>query len=176
MNIPVLTYSGHVVVRPDQTYRHGQEELYVPDGINLVSWSPALFLHICKPGRCIEARFAGRYYDGAEFGILLYPEDLIDGSEESYASAICLNNTTYFPDFTEMPATSSVISSGKVLFKAQMPSEEKIGSAVETLTRICHIRTGDILALELAQRETLCTREQGGASLSFDKIHLSVIF
>lgn len=172
----MLTYSGKVVVRPDQTYRHGEDSLYVPEGINAISWSPALFLHVCKPGRCVGARFAGRYYDGAAFGVLLYPEDLIDGSPESYASAICLNNTTYFPDFTQEEPTAEAICEGKELFRTRMPSEEEVGSAIEAITRICHIRTGDVIAIELAQREPLATRQKGQASLSFGKIQVSVIF
>lgn len=176
MNIPVLTYSGNVVVRPDQTYRHGQDVLYVPDNINTISWSPAYFLHISKPGRCINARFADRYYDGSAFGVLLYPEDFIGGSEESYASAICLNNTTYFPDFTEETADAAAILSGHELFQVMVPQQEELSAAMEKVTGICHIRTGDVLAMELGQRTTLATRSQGRASLSFGRVQLSVIF
>lgn len=165
MNIPVLTYRGNVTVRPDQTYRHGQDGLYVPENVDCISWSPAAFVHICKAGRCIGERFASRYYDGVELGVLLYPEDFIDGSEEGYARAICLNNTTYFPDFEALDFQTP-----------GLPERQGIDKALAKVSSACHLRTGDVVAIELAGRSPLCTRSQKERELTYGKVRLKVIF
>ena len=80
MNIVVVNSSSRVFVRPDTTWERDNEDLYVPEFIGSLAWTPVLFARISKPGRSIGARFGTRYYDLIGAGINLYPEDLMDGS------------------------------------------------------------------------------------------------
>ena len=96
MNIPVITASGKVIVRPDTTWERDNEDVYLPEFVNSLSWTPVFFARVSKPGRSIGRAFASRYYDGIGFGVLLYPDDLLDGSEEGFACASCLDKVTFY--------------------------------------------------------------------------------
>ena len=58
MNIPVITVSGKVIVRPDTTWERDNEDLYLPDFVNSLSWTPVFFARVSKPGRWIGPAFA----------------------------------------------------------------------------------------------------------------------
>ena len=53
MNIVVFSSDSNVFVRPDTTWERDNEDLYVPEFINTLSWTPVLFARISKPGRSI---------------------------------------------------------------------------------------------------------------------------
>ena len=101
MNIVVFSSDSNVFVRPDTTWERDNEDLYVPEFINTLSWTPVLFARISKPGRSISSKFASRYYDGIGYGVLLYPEDLISKGPEGFASACCVDHTSFltFPTY-----------------------------------------------------------------------------
>ena len=105
MNIVVLNAAGHTVVRPDTTLKKSSDDFYAPDFINRVSWSPVLFARISKPGKYIAAKFASRHYDCINYGMLLYPEDFIDGGEDGYARACCFDHTSFLPSPMYNPVT-----------------------------------------------------------------------
>lgn len=166
MNIPVKTFSGHVVVRPDTTYKRGDDAFYAPEFVSRVSWTPVLFARICKPGRSISARFADRYYDGIGYGVLLYPEDLVDGSAEGFASASCIDHTSFlcYPVYNKATLGRkgnhfTLTRDGNRLYDFNSATEEMICQAIEDVTKYCYVRNGDMLAIELAPRELLAVRE-----------------
>ena len=105
MNIVVLNAAGHTVVRPDTTLKKSSDDFYAPDFISRVSWSPVLFARISKPGKYIAAKFASRHYDCINYGMLLYPEDFIDGGEDGYARACCFDHTSFLPSPMYNPVT-----------------------------------------------------------------------
>ena len=149
MNIIVRTYGGNVIVRPDTTWSRNNDDYFVPDFVNDISWSPVLCVRISRLGKHIAERFAPRYYDGCGRGILLYPENMIDGSEESFACASILDRTSCI-----------VLPEGEL---SALGDDEKelIDGALAQASRLCRVRAGDILAVELAAREHLCSREDG---------------
>ena len=173
MNILIRTAASGVVSRPDTTYRHNIEEVYLPDFVERVNWSPILFARVCKAGRSIAQKFAERYYDGIGYGVLLYPENLIDGSEEGYARACCLDHTTFLP----FPLYNKVTLGQKSNRFELKAGEEKIFSynkgdaelvcrTLEEVSAVAYIRTGDIVALELQPRKPLCARPEAGLRIS----------
>ncbi len=97
MNIIVKTSSGHITVRPDTTWEKDNEDFYPPEFVDELTYSPVLFARILKPGRSVGRKFASRYYDSIGFGVLLYPENMLDGTPEGYAQAICLDHTSFLP-------------------------------------------------------------------------------
>lgn len=160
MNIVVRTFSGKIIVRPDTTWVRKDEDFYVPDFIDSLSAAPVLCARISRPGKCISQRFAERYYDTVGEGLLLYPENLIDSSPESFACASCIGHTTYI----------------------KMPEKDKNGFDSESRQLICCalaeasvfalVRTGDIIAVETAARSLLCHREDK----VFKSENFSIIF
>ncbi len=170
MNIVVLTAARRTVVRPDTTWEKDSEDLYVPDFVSRIGWSPVLYARVSKPGRSIGRKFAGRYFRTFGYGVLLYPEDLIDGSEEGYACACCLDHTSFLPG--EMPDKSApggsdfrLLKDGEEIFASGGASAQMIEECIAEVSRYCYLRTGDIVATELEQRRPLCGREDGSTRL-----------
>lgn len=165
MNIAVLSSSGKVFVRPDTTWEHDNEDFYVPEFIDNISFTPVVFVRVSRPGRSVSSRFADRYFDGTGFGVLLYPEDMIDGSAEGFACASCIDHTSFLPfpvSGRKAEYGSAVIArNGTPLMTIALPREDMIRHAIESVTRSCYIRTGDIVAIELQPRQALCSRQDG---------------
>lgn len=172
MNILVRTSGGHIVVRPDTSWERDSEDLYVPGFVNELSWTPVLATRIVKPGRSVNARFANRYYDteGVGAGILLYPEDLLNaGCEEAFAMASCLDHTSFIPmpgrnagtigvfEVNCLKSDSGQITLGTFHFESE-ETEKMIEDAIEQATRMCYIRTGDLLCIEIGPRQCFARR------------------
>lgn len=149
MNIVVLTYSGKVVTRPETTRKKEHSDLYLPDFVGGLSFSDALFLRIKRPGRSIPESFAHTHFESWCNGMLLYPENFIDGSEEGFATASCLDYTSIIP-YSYSPAGE--------LSDKQLSLAAK---AVSECSRFCFLRTGDFVAVELNERKHLCSRQDG---------------
>ena len=172
MNIVVITANGKCIVRPDTTWERDNEDFFPPEFVNRLSYSPVLFARISKPGRSVGEQFADRYYDGIGYGVLLYPQDLIDGSEAGYACASCVDHTTFLP----FPLYNKVTlgegnefklyakkgdKPSKRLFMHDAGTAEMIQQAIAEATKYVYVRSGDILAIELKPRTALCSRADG---------------
>lgn len=169
MNIIVKTTSGHIIVRPDTTWEKDSEDFFPPEFVTELSYTPVFFARICKPGRSVGEKFASRYYDGIGYGVLLYPENLMDGHELSFAQACCLDHTSFLPaPFLEKTQAASfdVCKGTEVLASFESPSLAEIDAAIAEATRFVYIRTGDLLAIELDGRKTLCKRSEGSVEVA----------
>ena len=168
MNIIVKTSTGRITVRPDTTWEKDNEDFYPPEFVEELTYSPVLFARILKPGRSIGRKFAGRYYDSVGFGVLLYPENLMDGSPESYASAICLDHTSFLPAPFFPPESLeqegnrrlTLECDDKELFSYSEASLNMIEEAIVEATKMIYIRTGDLIAIELTERKPLASRQE----------------
>lgn len=170
MNIVIKTAKGATVTRPDTTWERDNEDLYLPDFVSEMSYTPVLFARICKPGRSISKKFASRYYDAINYGVLLYPEDMINGDEEGYAAASCLDHSSFLPSpFNEIESLSEssfILSKDEnIIFSSSKADTEIIESAIEDVTKTIYIRTGDIVAIELQGRQHLFDRKDGNAHI-----------
>ena len=172
MNIVLKTASGKCVVRPDTTWERDGEDLYLPEFVTRVSYTPVLFARVSKPGRSVEAKFASRYFDGIGFGVLLYPDDLIGGSPEGFAQASCLDHTSFlpFPVYNTLTLgyednTFELFKGSEKLFSYSEGTPEMICKAISELTRLVYIRIGDIVAIELQERKHLCCNSDGRITL-----------
>ena len=93
------------MVRPDTTWEKDNADFFPPEFVEQLTFSPVVFARILKPGRSVVRRFASRYYDAVNFGVLLYPENLLDASSESFATASCLDHTSFLPTPMYNPVT-----------------------------------------------------------------------
>lgn len=165
MNIVVKTAAGKFIVRPDTTWERDNEDVYLPEFVDSVCYAPVLFARISKPGRSVGEEFAERYYDGIGYGVLLYPENMIDGSDEGFACASCLDHTSFlpFPVYNKITLgregnVFELSADGQRIFSYNSGNAEMICKAIAQATRFIYIRTGDILAIELQKRKPLCSR------------------
>ena len=167
MNIIVKTASGHCVVRPDTTWVRKNDDLYLPDFAGPLSFSPIVYAHVSRPGKSIGIRFASRYYDSISYGMLIYPQNLLDGSPEGYASAICMGHTSFLPypleqDFPAPGAEFRLLKDGQEIFGCRYEGRQEIENAIVEATAMALIRTGDFVAAELQEMAFL---SQGPAQI-----------
>lgn len=138
------TYGGKVVVRPDTTWERHNRDYFAPDYVSSLDWSPVLFIRVSGAARSTAERFASRYFDAWGRGVLLCAANLIDGTPEGYASSLCLNRTSYLPDPMSGVGTMS---------------EEDRDLACKALSECSfklQLRSGDLIAVETAERSFLC--------------------
>jgi len=171
MNIVAKTAEGNIVVRPDTTWEKDNEDFYPPEFVDEISFSPVLFARVLKPGRSVGRKFASRYYDAVNYGVLLYPENLVDGSSESYAQAICLDHTSFLSTPMSSPSDLAkdgfmVMKDGNEVFSCGPQSLDLIEEAIAQATRFVYIRTGDLIAVELSPRRKLLSRSDGQAEVT----------
>lgn len=173
MNIIVRTASGRVHVRPDNTLDRYSRDFYVPDGIGTVSLAPVVFARITRPGKCVGRKFAARYFEGCGAGVLLYPEELAAEGPEGFADAIRLDQSSSLPDLSVgLPCTSGPASDGSAdyfsvsagetpVFYGQADSASLLAGAIAEVSVLTLVRTGDLVAVELAPRTPVWHRGEG---------------
>jgi len=173
MNIIVKTFAGNCIVRPDTTWEKDNEDFFPPDFTESLSCSPVLFAHICRPGRSIGLRFSSRYYDTINYGILLYPGNLLGGGEEDFACASCIDHTSFLsaPMFgrDSLSAESNefvLLRDGTEIFRRASGGTSMIESALEEASKRIYVRTGDLIAVELAGRKPLWRRADGTVEIT----------
>lgn len=169
MNIIVKPYGSDLCYcRPDTTWERENKDLYSPECVNEWHWTPILFARISKAGKCISPKFASRYYDGLNFGALLY----IGEAETAFAS--CADHTSTLP----LPLYNQVVfdTEGNKLeiFKNEdcMYSEvtsaallHKVEEAICKASQLTSLRIGDFVAVELAPASSLAIKSEGSLSL-----------
>ena len=174
-------------MRPDTTWEKDNEDFYPPEFVDELTYSPVLFARVLKPGRSVGRKFASRYYDSVGFGVLLYPENMLDGTPEGYAQAICLDHTSFLP--TPMFSPQRLEEDGRFslfrneveLFTFDYPSLDMIEDTLVEATKLLYIRTGDLIAIELSARTPLTTRNNAITNITgtFDNkeiIDFQIIF
>ncbi|MBO5499257.1 MAG: hypothetical protein J5990_07655 [Bacteroidales bacterium] len=174
MNIIVKSYgSGLCYCRPDTTWERENKDFYSPECVNELHWAPIVFVRICKAGKCIGQKFASRYYDAFNFGALLYchtPES----SEIAFTS--CTDHSSLLPAPLYNPVVLEnddniyeVRKNGETIFSSHGPDavsdsasfKALIEDAVCRASRLTSLRIGDFLAIELAPKSILASREEG---------------
>ncbi len=182
MNIIVKTASGHLIVRPDTTWEKDNEDLYVPDEVSSLSFTPVLAGRITKPGRSVGLKFTPRYFDCCTYGVLLYPDDLEDGSPEGFACASCLDHTSLIPGAMfpkeELPSAQfRLFRDNELIFGNAGETVAMVEKALEEATRRIYIRTGDLIAIELQPRMPLLKREDDRARIWAEpSVDFNIIF
>ena len=85
MNITVRPYGSDMCYcRPDTTWERENRDIYSPECVDEWKATPIVFARISKAGKCISQKFISRYYDGFNFGMLLY----IGGKDIAFASCV----------------------------------------------------------------------------------------
>ena len=166
MNIIVKTTAGRCYCRPDTSWEREDKDLFPPESVSSLLYTPVLFARICKAGKCVSGKFAGRYYDSVGFGILIYAGDFFDSSELAYASASCLDHTSVLPsamygrpDFEKMKGPFVLYSDGREIYRHPEGDLSMIEDAISEASSLISLRIGDMVATELAAPSLLASRD-----------------
>ena len=167
MNIIVKPYGSDLCYcRPDTTWERENKDLYSPDCVNEWHWAPILFARISKAGKCISPKFASRYYDGLNFGALLY----IGGEQTAFASCVDHTSTLPLPLFNPVVLETEgnkaeFFKNEASFFSCESGSLAAIEEAICKASQLTSLRIGDFVAVELAPLSSLAEKSEG--SLSF---------
>lgn len=167
MNIITRPYgSSRCYCRPDTTWERENKDLYVPEGIVGLEWAPIVFVKISKAGKCIGRKFASRYYDAFNFGVLLY---CLHEDGEAIAFSSCADHSSllpfpmYNPVVMENDGNIFEVNAGEeLLFSMEMDREKLVGQIEDTIctaSGTTSLRIGDFVAVELEPVSKLCSRE-----------------
>ncbi len=172
MNIVVLTSAGNVTVRPDTTWEKDNEDFFVPESISSLRFSPVLFARISKPGRSIGEKFASRYYDAINYGVFLYPTELLNIPDQGWACASCLDHTSFLPHPLYNPITLgeeqnnfALQKDGQQIYLHQSDTREMVEKAISRVSATCYLRIGDFVAIELDAPRELSSRSEGDCTI-----------
>lgn len=183
MNIIVKPMEEICTCRPDTTWERENKDIYAVPAVKAYRYTPVLFVRISKAGKCVGYRFAERYYDGFNFGMLLYGGIAGEVSAESVPAAergcgnvdagellwsSCLDHSSIlpFPLYNPMVLDNdekefTIRKNGTILFSTGEGSSEMIDNAIAAASEMVSLRIGDILAIELQEPLPLAVRESG---------------
>lgn len=177
MNIIVSLFGSNgtdYCFRPDTTLEKESFDYYIPDGVSELTYSPVLFVRLCRAGKAIGEKFAGRYYDSGGFGVLLYGESIIgSGAAAGLSMASSLDKTSLLPfplidkDVLEKSgnifslsvnersmnehSVNELLVNGNGTFACH-PDFAGIPEILHRISLRTSLRTGDIVAVELGER------------------------
>ncbi len=166
MNITVVGLDGTVSCRPDTTWEREDKDFFVPDEVGGFSFTPVLYARLCRAGKCIGEKFAGRFYEGKGFGILLYAEG--HPSPAIFDRSSVLPAAVYSKITLEKPDNEFIFKAGgDTVYSTQIPqgANALLEQALAKASRIVSQRIGDLLAVELETPAHLVSREDGSIEL-----------
>ena len=174
MNIVVKPYgSKHSYCRPDTSWERENRDLYTPDRIERWDWAPIAFVRISKAGKCVGKKFASRYYDAFGFGALLYIGS-VEGETPDATASSCADHTSILPFplyniavLEGVDNAFSVSKDGEEIYRTDCGEiQEAIEEAICKSSEFISLRTGDIVAVEIAPARPLADKSEGEARFS----------
>ena len=162
MNILVLPYGKNkVICRPDTTWERENKDIFIPDDVTGFDYSPIQFARVCKAGKSIGIRFADRYYDSINFGVLLYPK-FSDNRDCCLAELSCMDHTSIlpFPLYNKVTLENGnnsfkLYCEDRKLFSTSNCSCAALNELAVTASRYTSLRIGDLICIELQKPESL---------------------
>lgn len=164
MGIIVKTHDGRCIVRPDSILVTDSRDAHISKSVNAIDYTPLLYARISG---------SGGDYDGIGFGVLLYCTDAGSGcghdtgnDHEGTGNNGNCSMLSYLPGLLYNPVTLGAEGNafelginGVTAFRYTEAGRPMLDEAVSRAVQECSgISPGDIVAVELAERKTLCTR------------------
>lgn len=154
-----------IYFRPDTSLNRECSDIYVPEDISELYYSPIIFTIITKAGKYISPKFISRYFDSFSFGILLYEGEGI--KNEDYACSSCLDKSSIISSkiFHEedLKDKSFIIKSlDKDIYTYTSTDLKELESAICCGSICTSLRIGDIVALELERPKSLVVKNKVG--------------
>ena len=178
MNITVKIFgTDSFICRPDTTWERENRDFYPPEFVGGIYYTPVIFARISKAGKFIGSRFVSRYYDGLNFGILMYPEEMLGSrTPESIGFASLLDHSSilpfplYLPEVLATEGNCFILEKdGKNLFNTDTGAADYpglIGEMICDASRYVSQRIGDLVAVELAAPAILAGKDEKRTCIS----------
>lgn len=151
--------------RPDTTWERENKDIYISEGIDSIYWTPVMFARISKAGKCIQKKFASRYYDSFNFGILIYT------GKGDIAFTSCADHTSLLPSPLYNPVVMEneenefiFFKNGKAIFSSGC-SKDALEESLCRASCTTSLRIGDYIAVELAESGLLADRNEGTSDI-----------
>jgi len=128
-----LTYyqgQHRYTMKCDASLLNQRKPFFVPDWAQDFRYIPCLVARISRLGKCIEQRYAHRYYDAVANGLDFVAYDLLD---TNYAQATAFDSALCVGEFEE----------GR--------QEDIIAEAIHTISEIVTLRMGDLVYIDIEQ-------------------------
>lgn len=190
MNIITTTYnSNFFYVRPDISLNRDSNDYFCPDDITDITVAPFIYIRMDKAGKSVQAKFASRYYSSIGYGLNITAQSLID---EKYPQSFLMANSLDNSTIVSQLSTSDKLDSASVLqerlkidgMKAEAvymdrectPEkslsflEELFNKKIEIISRLTSFKTGDYIAIEIAEH----TPVKIGNTITFGELKFKI--
>ncbi len=148
MNIIINTYGSRAYfIKPGASLNSGGNDYFCPGEINSITAVPFIWVRAEKSGKCVNEKFAPKYYTKGGYGVRLIVNSLINESPESWYIANSLDNSTYLSSPIELKDHSSEDFS-------------PINKIIENISKYTSFNTGDIIAYDLMPVNEAITPQQ----------------
>jgi len=139
-----LTYykgQHHYTMKCDASLLNQRKPFFVPDWAQDFRYIPCWVARISRLGKCIEARYADRYYDAVAFGLDFVAYDKID---YNYAQATAFDNSLCVGEFASVDEVN----------------KEVIAQAIHQVSEMVTLRIGDLVYIDWEQEAEQIQTEQ----------------
>lgn len=151
-------------MKPDSALLVGGKPFFLPHFSQQIVARPCLVIRINRLGRCIEQRFAHRYYDGVAMGLNLQAADLLT---PPYSLDRCFRATAFDNSLVvgEWMEQESVIDwqIGTEAESKRYSAADLVCSVDEAISRVSQyvtVRMGDMLAIDFKGETRLVHTEE----------------
>lgn len=149
-------------VVPDSGILRHDNPMFVPDFDNEFRGYPSLIVKICKLGKNISAKFAGRYYDDVAPGMAVQAFHLLgllrkDG--KPWTRAVVFDKCTFIGEFIPVEAWNDpnveYDYGGQTFIWQKDKLKEDIDKVIEVISRENILKTGDMIMVGMAPESIL---------------------
>lgn len=128
-----LTYyqgTHHYTMKCDASLLNQKKPFFVPDWAKDFRYIPCVVARISRLGKCIEQKYADRYYDAVASGLDFVAWDMLD---TNYAQATAFDSSLCVGEFTE----------GE--------TNEALNQVIHEVSQMVTLRMGDLVYIDLMQ-------------------------
>lgn len=151
-------------LKPDSALLVGGKPFFLPHFSEEIACRPCLVVRINRLGRCIEERFAYRYYDSIALGLNMQANNLmqVPYSFNSMMRAISFDNSLAVGDWLSIEGSDQwqigTTQSEKTYHTNDIICS--INSAISEISKYITIRMGDMVAIDFRDSARLLQREE----------------
>ncbi|MCQ2310581.1 MAG: hypothetical protein MJZ64_02390 [Paludibacteraceae bacterium] len=117
----------------DASLLNQRKPFFMPDWSADLRYIPCQAVRICRLGKCIDTRYANRYYDAIAQGLDFIAWDL---KESDYAQATAFDNALCVGEWLPIPSDNA----------------HDIDEAIHRISQVVTLRMGDIVYLDLPEQ------------------------
>lgn len=182
MNIITTTYISNLFyIRPDISLNRDSNDYFCPDGIEEITVTPFIYVKMDKAGKAVQAKFASRYYSSIGYGVNITAPSLIDNRyPQSFLMANSLDNSTIVSALSKIEdfqfdhnLKGSPINCNNAEWIENLSKDDLItliNNKIEAISKFTSFKTGDYIAIEIAQ----CTRATIGERVIWKELAFTI--